>query len=111
MNDDVRNINLVIADRPYRLKVTADEELIVKKAADLLKVKVNELKQSYQAKDRQDFLAMAALMYCVENLRNKEAQEKQKFVDHELVELDNLLTDFLKNASKKDPQAAIRLKF
>ena len=39
------NIKVIIADRPYRLKVAPKEEEVVRKAAKLIKQKMKELKQ------------------------------------------------------------------
>lgn len=90
---DSRNINLVIADRPYRIKVSADEEKTVRKATQMIKQKLADLKKSYQAKDKQDYLAMAALMFCVDSI-NAENNRNEDFTER-LDELDSLLNVFL----------------
>jgi cell division protein ZapA len=87
MNSELININLIIADRPYPLKVKPEEEEMVKNAAKQINQKVNELKDVYAAKDKQDFLAMSALTYAVEaaHLKNKSShfdlQSQQKITD------------------------------
>ena len=93
-NTELININLVIADRPYPLKIKPDEEEGVRRAAKKLNEKVKELQSQYGAKDKQDYLAMCALMSEVENLNNKEKVTitDGSFVD-KLNELDNLLTE------------------
>lgn len=68
MSEDLLTINLTICDRPYRLKIKPAEEEYVRKAAKLINTKVKDLQGQYQAKDKQDYLAMAALMQEVENL-------------------------------------------
>jgi len=88
-----RNINLVIADRPYRIKISADEEKTVRKATQMIKQKLADLKKSYQAKDKQDYLAMAALMFCVDSI-NAENNQNEDFTG-KLDELDSLLNVFL----------------
>ena len=98
MEDKIRNISLIIADRPYKLRIEAHEEENVRKAAKMIKEKLSDLKKSYQAKDKQDYLAMVALMYCVDYL--EEHQRKDVINDdgdNKLGELDQILTDFLDN--------------
>jgi len=90
---DSRNINLVIADRPYRIKISTDEEKTVRKATQLIKQKLTDLKKSYQAKDKQDYLAMAALMFCVDSI-NSDNNLNEDFSE-KLDELDGLLNVFL----------------
>ena len=88
------NINLVIADRPYPLKIKPEEEEAVRKAARHLNDKVKELQNQYAAKDKQDYLAMCALMSEVENLNSKDkiTISDTSFID-KLNELDMLLTE------------------
>lgn len=95
MSETIRNINLIIADRPYRLKINASEEETVRKAAGLIKHKLADLKKAYQAKDKQDYLAMAALMFCVDSLNGKGSDIASDEVNQKLGELDELLSVFL----------------
>lgn len=96
MSETIRNINLIIGDRPYKLKVGAEEEEMVRKAAKLIKEKLVELKQTYQAKDKQDYLAMAALIYCVESLKSQGVTQDQEFSE-QLSGIDEMLSVFLEN--------------
>ena len=65
------NINLIIADRPYPLKIKQSEEEDIRIAAKEINQKVKDFQQSYSAKDKQDYLAMCALMYAVESITSK----------------------------------------
>ncbi|MGB0885084.1 MAG: cell division protein ZapA [Chitinophagales bacterium] len=65
------NINLIIADRPYPLKIKQSEEEDIRIAAKEINQKVKDFQQSYSAKDKQDYLAMCALMYAVESINKK----------------------------------------
>lgn len=55
------SISVIIADRPYRLKVTEDQEEKVRIAAKLINHTMKELSGVYHYRDKQDLLAMAAL--------------------------------------------------
>lgn len=96
-NSELLNINIVIADRPYPLKVKPEEEETVRRAAKALNDKVKELSGQYAAKDKQDYLAMCALMNEVENLNNKEkiTISDTSFID-KLDQLDSMLSEQVK---------------
>lgn len=68
---DIININVIIADRPYPLKIKKAEEEDVRNAAREINEKVKQFQQVYAAKDKQDYLAMSALMYAVQNIENQ----------------------------------------
>ena len=65
------NINVIIADRPYPLKVAKGEEEGIRKAAKRINDKIKEFQLKYEAKDKQDYLAMSALMFTVEVIENE----------------------------------------
>ena len=67
-SNDLININVTICERPYRLKVEPSEEEHVRLAAKMVNDKVKDLQAQYSAKDKQDYLAMATLMFLVEKL-------------------------------------------
>jgi cell division protein ZapA len=69
--NDLININVTICERPYRLKVKPSEEESVRMAAKLVNEKVKDLQSQYAAKDKQDYLAMATLMFLVEKLNER----------------------------------------
>lgn len=96
MEPELININVIIADRPYPLKVKPDEEEGIRKAAKRLNEKVKEFQNSYEAKDKQDYLAMCALHYAVD-LQNMEGRVKQRdeAVNEKLRSLDHTLANFL----------------
>ncbi len=75
MSNDLLNITVTIADRPYRLKVQQHEEEAVRNAAKELNHKINEYQNSYHANDKQDYLAMAALLFTTEHLAMKDSEK------------------------------------
>ena len=94
------NVNVVIADRPYPLKVTPEEEEHVRKAAKLINQKVLEMKKAYGGKDKQDFLAMAALLLVTDFLHLKSSLKYEDIsLNQNLEELDNILTEFLEKTN------------
>ena len=96
MKSEKLNINIVIADRSYPLKVEEAEEAIVRKAAKMINEKMKDFKKKYDVKDTQDYLAMAALTLGIDSFKNKEQINIEKSLADKVDELDNILSDFLK---------------
>ncbi|MBK7137729.1 MAG: cell division protein ZapA [Bacteroidetes bacterium] len=96
MADEMVNINVVIADRPYRLKINQEEEDKVRDIAKAINDKIKEYTQVFSSKDKQDFLAMIALQNGVEAMKNKsvdgsQVMEEMENVSNRLDQLDELL--------------------
>lgn len=93
---DELSININIADRPYRLSVSRNEEEIVRRAAAAINNSVRTYASQVAYKDRQDLLAMAALQFAVSALQN---ESELKFRDHhltdKLTQLDQLLSQYV----------------
>jgi cell division protein ZapA len=70
--DEIINVNVIIADRPYPLKIKRSEEENIRLAARDINEKVKQFQQAYAAKDKQDYLAMCTMMYAVDNLNYKQ---------------------------------------
>ncbi len=94
-NEEMININVIVADRPYPLKIKKSEEENVRKAAKEINEKVKNYQQIYAAKDKQDYLAMTALMYAVQNMEHQSTSEldRQKN-ENELRSIETLLEDY-----------------
>lgn len=71
MAEEHININVIIADRPYRLKIRPEEEEGIRAAAKRINEKVKEFQNVYEAKDKQDYLAMASILFAVDAENNK----------------------------------------
>ena len=96
--DELININVIIADRPYRLKIKPKEEENVRRAAKQINDKIKEFQNTYEAKDKQDYMAMCALLFAVDVLNNEnKPAAADDDLSEKLDELDNILTDFLSN--------------
>ncbi|KAF0131259.1 MAG: hypothetical protein FD155_923 [Bacteroidetes bacterium] len=95
---DEITININIADRPYRLTITREEEERVRKAADIINDRIRNYAQSYAYKDRQDLLAMAALQYATSSLLfESEVAFRDNHLTEKLTEMDQLLSNHLKS--------------
>ena len=65
-------ITVLIAGRPYLLKVNAADEVLIHQLAQEVNDKVAAFKTAQPAKDAQDCLAMALLTYAVDHYRSNE---------------------------------------
>ena len=88
------NINVTIADRPYRLKIDALEEAMVREAAKRINQKVKEFQQAFTTKDKQDYLAMIAILNTVEGLKGSADGAENSPLNQKIDELDQLLSTF-----------------
>lgn len=60
-------INVVIADRSYRLKTRMKDEAIIRGTARLINEKITEFKGAFAGKDMQDYISMVLLWFAVES--------------------------------------------
>jgi cell division protein ZapA len=87
-------ISVNIAGRAYRLYVEAKDEENVRKAAVVINNKVDEFAGNYAYKDKQDLLAMTALMHTSELLKAKvQSESMSETVFDKLKEIDNILSE------------------
>lgn len=63
-------VNIVVADRNYRLKIEPADEEMVRKTAHTINEKIAEFKNSFAGKDTQDYLAMVLLWFATEQKDN-----------------------------------------
>lgn len=70
-------VNILIADRSYRLKIEAADEEMVRKTAALINDKITEFKTHFAGKDMQDYVSMALLWFATE--QNQSGIDKIKW--------------------------------
>lgn len=89
------SIKINIADRVYPLRVTTEEEEIIRYAAKLINEKIKELQDNYSVRDKQDLLSMCVLQYATGMIKaEKAAQSTDVDLEQSIHELDNLLSNF-----------------
>jgi cell division protein ZapA (FtsZ GTPase activity inhibitor) len=94
MEEEV-TISVLIADRPYRLKIGKEEEESVKKAVTLIEQKIREYSGHYAFKDRQDLLAMVALQFTTSYVNTDQKTDRKEPNIERLKQLDELLSKHL----------------
>lgn len=91
-----RSITVLIAERPYQLKIHGPDEASFLAVVRMVNEKVREYQDEYPNRDKQDCLAMAALFFAV--LARKEqlippASDEDPEVSEKLQQLDDLLDE------------------
>jgi cell division protein ZapA len=89
------SIKITIADRTYPLRVSMEEEEVVRRAAKIINERLKDYQENYAVRDKQDLLSMAVLHYATAVLKaEQKGQQQDSSVATKIDELDSLLTNF-----------------
>ena len=89
---DEISINIVIADRSYKLTVARADEGMVRKAASLINERIKSYSAHYAFKDIQDLVSMTALQFATSTVKyESELAYRDQDLGHQLDELNALL--------------------
>lgn len=80
--EQMKSITVLIANRPYPLKIKEKDEKRIKEIVQEINDKINTFQLTYSQKDKQDCLAMALLTYAVDLHKNRENTENSTMVKH-----------------------------
>ena len=87
------NINVLIAERLYPLKVTKSDEEKVMNAVNLVNEKIKQYQQLYDGKDKQDYMAMCLLNFAVEHVNlQHNTQQNDRLLEEKILELEEVLS-------------------
>ena len=90
------SIKINIADRIYPLRISMEEEEMIRRAAKLINDRIKEFQENYAVKDKQDLLSMAVLHYATASLKaENDAKKVDKDINDKIYELDQILSDFI----------------
>jgi cell division protein ZapA len=67
MAEEMIPVNILLADRTYRIKTSRSDEEIVRKTVKLINDKIIEFKTNFSGKDMQDYIAMVIIWYATQN--------------------------------------------
>ncbi len=88
------SIKVNIADRLYPLKVTPEQEVIVRQAAKLIQEKLKIIQSQFEIKDKQDLLSMTILDIATQLLKLQQmVATDEEAVEKQLLEIQKLLKD------------------
>ena len=66
MTEDLIPLNLLIADRTYRVRINPKDEEVVRKTVKTINDKLLEFKTQFAGKDMQDYIAMVLVWFATE---------------------------------------------
>ncbi len=66
MPEELIPINILVADRTYRIRTNASDEEIVRKTLKTINDKIIEFKTQFAGKDMQDYIAMVIIWYATQ---------------------------------------------
>ncbi len=95
MSKELIPINIVIADRTYRIKTHAEDEEVVRKTVKLINDKVLEFKTQFAGKDMQDYIAMVIIWYATQTAGGNQSSVALEQVAESLKKLEGQLDQSL----------------
>ncbi len=94
MSEDEIRINVIIAERSYRMVVKKTDEEKVMQAAEMINESIKSHKQAYDYRDYQDLLSMVCLQLATLNVKyESDAAYKDQYLEQKLDELGALLSE------------------
>ena len=66
MPEELIPINILIADRTYRIRTNPKDEEFVRKTLKIINDKIIEFKTQFAGKDMQDYIAMVLIWYATQ---------------------------------------------
>jgi hypothetical protein len=83
-------INVLIADRTYRIKIQGQDEEMVRKTLKTINDRILEFKTQFSGKDMQDYVAMVLLWYATE-VNTGEQNASSPAIDEIIRKIENQL--------------------
>lgn len=92
-------INIVIADRTYRIRTTPSDEEIIRKTVNMINQKIIEFKTQFAGKDMQDYIAMVIIWYATQNAGGEGNSMLNQEMAATLSKMELQITAVLQNAT------------
>ncbi|CAN5508031.1 hypothetical protein BH11BAC3_BH11BAC3_14000 [soil metagenome] len=73
-------INILIADRTYRIKTLAKDEELIRRTLKTINDKIIEYKTQFAGKDMQDYIAMVMIWYATQASADNNPAKEQEMV-------------------------------
>lgn len=89
-------VNIIIADRSYRLKIEPVDEEMVRKTASLINEKINSFKTQFAGKDMQDYISMVLLWFATEQKETGSQPVQWNDASQKIDELSKMIDTVLK---------------
>ena len=97
MSNELIPVNLLIADRTYRVKINPKDEEVVRKTAKIINDKIVEYKTYFAGKDMQDYIAMVLVWFATEQNEAISNEVNMDNVSSRLQTLEKMIDSALEN--------------
>jgi hypothetical protein len=84
-------INILIADRTYRIRTNAEDEEVVRKTVKVINDKIIEFKTQFAGKDMQDYIAMVVIWYATQTAAENNSKPSSTDITDALLKLEHQL--------------------
>ena len=101
MKDELIPLNILIADRTYRIKINPKDEEVIRKTSKTINDKLVEFKTAFAGKDLQDYLAMVLLWFATEQNAAISNQVNLDNVSSRLQTLEKMMDSALEGLDKE----------
>lgn len=101
MKDELIPLNILIADRTYRVKINPKDEEVIRKTSKTINDKLVEFKTAFAGKDLQDYLAMVLLWFATEQNAAISNQVNLDNVSSRLQTLEKMMDSALESVEKE----------
>ncbi len=101
MKDELIPLNILIADRTYRVKINPKDEEVIRKTSKTINDKLVEFKTAFAGKDMQDYIAMVLLWFATEQNAAISNQVNLDNVSSRLQTLEKMMDSALENVDKE----------
>ena len=89
-------INVVIADRTYRIRISPHDEQTVRGTVKQINDKLLEFKTQYAGKDMQDYVSMVILWYATHQKATEQQSDHEPALAAKLQQMEAMLETALK---------------
>jgi len=93
--DNLIPVNVLIADRNYRLRIKPDDEEKLRKTVKLINEKIIEYKTNFAGKDMQDYIAMVLIWLATEDSQPVALSFNPDEVKAKIMQMQKLIHDTL----------------
>ncbi|MEZ5040767.1 MAG: cell division protein ZapA [Saprospiraceae bacterium] len=94
---ETKQITVLIAGRPYPLKIKEGDEPTIRRIVKEVNEKINRFQLTYTNKDKQDCLSMAILTYAVDlhKAQQNQTSSPSNGIEEKISQIDALLEQLL----------------
>ena len=92
-------INIVIADRTYRIRTNSSDEEIIRKTVNMINQKIIEFKTQFAGKDMQDYIAMVIILYATQNAGGEGNSMLNEEMAETLIKMESQISAVLQNTA------------